>query len=239
MLLINFDDFPTDLPVPSPQRIFSDYTPLFELKIKSVPFIPSVLFNTIREQTKLLLTPMKAFSYKIIYTDGTNDKHLCKTEKLYEQLRKHFDAKNYDYNRLVIIDEKNLFVDFMNENSIKTSRPYLSEEYRVIEKNLLISIILEFQEKEWKYLGIGETRISSIINRFLLDQMMISNQIVLGFFDELGKSLEEDNSINKIYHSNSTDSIRIKIIQYENETSQLGEITLCSKEGKKNKLFQY
>ena len=236
ILLIDFDDFSTDLPSSSHQRQFLgklDYTPCFGLIIKSAPFISSTLFNTIRKQMKSPLTSKKALNYKIIYTDGTSDKHFCRIEKIYEQLKKHFEAKTYDYDQLMIVDQNHLVVDFRNENH-PTSKLYLSEEYRVIDKNCLISIILEFEGREWKYSGTNETRISSIINRFLLDREipLTSNEIILGVFDELGKYIEDDASIAQIYRSNNIDGIRIKIVQSENETSKLSEITLRSKKGR-------
>ncbi len=243
ILLIDFDNFPTDPPVSLPNRNFLeklDYSPLFQLKIKSVPFVPSLLFNTIQKQTQLPLTSTKAFDYTIIYADGTSDKHLCRTENLYERLKKNFHAKNYNYNQLVIIDQDNFYVDFINENN-GTSGVYLSKEYRIIEKNLLMSVILEFQEQQWKYLMTKETRISSIINRFILDRkfQLTSNESVLGFFDEFGKYIEEDNSIDKIHRLNNTNIIQIKILQYANETSKLSQITLCSKGGRERTYCHY
>ncbi len=82
-----------------------------------------------------------------------------------------------------------------------------------------------------KYLVTKETQISSIINRFIIDQAFnfTSSNIFLGFFDALGKYIEEDNSINNIYRPNDTS--RIKIIQYDNTQNKLCEVILRAKEG--------
>jgi len=104
-----------------------------------------------------------------------------------------------------------------------------------------MSVILEFQEQQWKYLVTKETRISSIINRFILDRklQLTSNESVLGFFDEFGKYIEEDNSIDKIHRLNNTNIIQIKILQCETKTSKLSQITLCSKGGRERTYCHY
>jgi hypothetical protein len=232
-LLMDFDDFSPALEKPLATRDFLgklDYTSLFELNIRSVLITPSTLFKKILQSTEIPSTPMAALRFPITHANGTMEKYLCKIENLSEQFKKIFEEKKYDFDQFVIIDQNQLFVNFMNENQA-TSKPYISSEYRIIEKTLLIPIILEFQEKQMKYLVTKETQISSIINRFIIDQAFnfTSSNIFLGFFDALGKYIEEDNSINNIYRPNDTS--RIKIIQYDNTQNKLCEVILRPKEG--------
>ncbi len=220
--------------LPSPQPIIPiDYTSLFELEIKSIPFISSNLFNKILKQTKLSAISMKILRFTIKYSNGTAESCLCSIEKLYEELKENFEEKKYDSDKFCIIDQNYLFVDFINKNNNNTSIPYISSEYRIIEKILLIPIILEFQEKQIEYLATKECLISSIINRFIIDYELTfsSTDISLSFFDELGKCIEEDSSINDIYRPNNSNIIRIKIIQCQNNTDTLFEVTLRSRIG--------
>jgi hypothetical protein len=173
---------------------------------------------------------MAALRFTITHANGTMEKYLCRIENLSEQFKKIFEEKKYDFDQFVIIDQNQLFVNFINETQ-NTSTPYISSEYQIIEKTLLIPIILEFQQKQMKYLVTKETQISSIINRFIIDQAFnfTSSNIFLGFFDALGKYIEDDNSINNVYRPNDTS--RIKIIQYDNTQNKLCEVILRPKEG--------
>jgi len=233
--LIDFIDpiIPDKSSPTTPQPIISseklNYTSLFELKIKSIPLITSNLFNKILKQITLSVISMKTLRFTIEHFNGVVVSCLCSIEKLYEELKENFEEKKYDYDKFGIIDQNHLFVDFINNTSI----PYISSEYRIIEKTLLISIILEFQEKQNEYLVTKECLISSIINRFIIDYefKFPSNDIFLSFFDELGKCIEEDCSINHIYRLNNSNIIRIKINQCQNNINTLFEVTLHSKKG--------
>jgi hypothetical protein len=131
---------------------------------------------------------MTALRFIITHSNSTNERHLCRTEKLYGKLKNIFEEKKYDFNQFVLIDQNHLYVDFTNENN-STSIPSISSEYRIIEKTFLISIILDFQEKQIEYLATTESQLSSIINRFIIDHQLkfTSSNIYLSFFDEFGK----------------------------------------------------
>jgi hypothetical protein len=76
-------------------------------------------------------------------------------------------------------------------------------------------------------------QISSIINHFLIDHRLTfaSSDTFLGFFDELGSYIHEDETIQNVYRSHNTNVIRIKIIKYEDNTNELSEVVLIFNEG--------
>jgi hypothetical protein len=215
-----------------------NYISLFELNIESVPLKASVLFEQIRNQQKANSSSVPNTSrFEIIYPDGTRQKVVCKTQNIYLRFKTLFQEKRYNFDRFIIVDQNQIFVDFLNENNEQLS-PRISSEYHIIEKTLLIPILLKFESKEIEYLVTLTCQISSIINRFIVDHQLTfsSSNIYLGFFDELGSYIDEDKTILDIYRSNNTNPIQIRVLQYDDDTNYLYEVTLKSQEG--NYLFQ-
>jgi hypothetical protein len=213
---------------PDPPTPDCPYRSLFELSIKSIPLTPSILFNEIRNQIEPTSPPIQELHFTIRYIDGTSQKYPRQIDELYNQFKQIFEEKKYNSNQFVIIDQNHLFVDFTNEDT-NTLVPYISEEYHVIDKTRLIPVVLEFDDRQMQYFATKECRISSILHRFIIDQelQMTSDEMFLGFFDQFGIYIEEDHSIKNIYQ----DGIQIKVIQCENQTNKLSEVTLRSKEG--------
>ena len=208
----------------------SEYTSLFELTIKSIPLTSSTLFDQIQKIQSPIST--KATRVPLIHPNGTLERHLCKVEKLYELLNKEFQEKNYDFNRFIIIDQNQLFVDFTNTSNKVPS--YISSEYRIIEKKLLISVILDYQQDQIEYLATTQCQISSVINQFIIDRKLNfpSPDAYLSLFDKLGKYIKTDSPISDIYRSDNEDSIYIKITKSENKSNTLCEITVRPEQGK-------
>jgi len=210
----------------------ASYTSLFELNVKSVPLTASILFEKLREQQATSSTVPNVLRFEIIHPDDTRQKSVCKIENIYPKLETVFEEKKYHFDKYIIVDQNQIFVDLLNENNDKSSIR-ISPIYQIIEKILLIPIILTYESKEIEYLATLECQLSSIINRFIVDHQLTftSSDIYLGFYDELGSYIEEDKTISDIYRSNNTNAIRIRIIKYENNSNNLYEITLVLQEG--------
>jgi hypothetical protein len=83
---------------------------------------------------------------------------------IYEELKEfmnNFDKfckkTNMILINLLLLIKINYTLIYTNENN-NTSIPYLSPEYRIIEKTALIPVILQFQEKRIKYFSINSSR---------------------------------------------------------------------------------
>ncbi len=221
---VTSDDHPTPKVIPS-------YRSLFELNIKRVPLTASFLFEKIRDQKQkadsVLSSIPNILRFGTIYPDGTRKPTVFKTENIYQKLKTVFKEKNYSYDEFIIVDQNEIFVDFTNEKSL----PRISSEYQIISKTLLVSVILEFESKESEYLVTSKCQISSIITHFLIDHRLTfaSSDTFLGFFDELGSYIHEDETIQSVYRSHN--NIRIKIIKYEDNTSELSDVVLIFDEG--------
>ncbi|CAF4192698.1 unnamed protein product, partial [Rotaria sordida] len=129
------------------------------------------------------------------------------------------------FDNYVIIDQNQIHVDFLNENNNQSS-PRISPEYHIIEKTLLNPIVLTFESKQIEYFATSECQISSVINRFLIDQQLtITSSDIYSFFDEFGMHIDDDEKIIKFYRSNNTNPIQIRIIQCKDNAHNLFEIT--------------
>jgi hypothetical protein len=213
---------------------YSEESPcrLFELNIKSVPLTPSILFQKVRDQQLDSSSIPNLSRFEIIHPDGSRQKAVCKIENIYLTLKTKFEEKKYNFDKFVIVDQNQIFVDFLNENTEKLSTR-ISSAYQIIEKISLIPIVLEYESNQIEYLATSKCQISSIINRFITDHKLTftSPDLYLGFFDELETYIDEDKTIFNIYRSNNTNPIQIKIIKYQDNTNNLYEISLRSQEG--------
>jgi hypothetical protein len=137
-----FDDFLSHPPSPS----------LFELNAKLVPLTASFLFEKIRDQKQkadLVLSSIRNISrFEIIYPDGTRKRSVFRTEYIYKKLKTVFEEKNYSFDGFIVVDQNQIFVDFLNE---KLS-PRISSEYHIIPKTSFIPLIIEFESEESEYL---------------------------------------------------------------------------------------
>ncbi len=226
-------------PKPAPDHRYippPSYKSLFELNTKSVPLTASFLFEQIRDHKQkadsALLSIPDISRFEIVYPDDTRKPIRFRTENIYQRLKTAFQEKNYSFNEFIVVDQNQIFVDFLNENNEK-SLPRISSEYHIIPKTLLVPLILEFESKESEYLVTLKCQISSIINHFLIDHRLTfaSSDTFLGFFDELGSYIHEDETIQNVYRSHNTNVIRIKIIKYEDNTNELSEVVLIFNEG--------
>ena len=233
VLLIDFDDLiiPT-VTTAAPKKF--EYVTLFELTIKTLPLTSSRLFQEIREQIQSTNVQIpKALHYTMVYPDQTTKKGFCKIVNLSDILKRDFDERRYPSNQFVMMDQNHIVVDWKTKKE-HSSNPSISAEYRIVEKTRVINVILQWGEEQIEYFVTDQCHISSIIKRFIADEELTLklDEIILAFFDELGRYIEEDSSIDQIYRTNDTHTVRIRIIQCENDRTELGEIIFSSKEGR-------
>lgn len=238
LLLIDFDEPIIDTLIPSSAKKTSvenvEYVSLFELQIRSLSLMPSILLSQIREQKKLVSNGISTvLHYTMAYPDGTTKKNLCKITNLYELLKRNFEEKKYHSDHFVIVDQDHLVVDWKNGHHHSSKQP-MSSEYRIVERIRLMSVIVEWQTKQIEYFATSDCRISSIIKRFLLEEerAVKLDEMILAFFDQLGRYIQEDRSIDHLYRANDTSAFRIKVIQCENDMMELAELTYSSKYGR-------
>ncbi|CAF4026337.1 unnamed protein product, partial [Rotaria sordida] len=201
-----------------------EYRSLFELNIKSIALTASRLFQKIKPEPGSTSDPVRVLRCDIIHPTSERQKLALRTENFYLKLRTIFEEKRY-FDNYVIIDQNQIHVDFLNENNNQSS-PRISPEYHIIEKTLLNPIVLTFESKQIEYFATSECQISSVINRFLIDQQLtITSSDIYSFFDEFGMHIDDDEKIIKFYRSNNTNPIQIRIIQCKDNAHNLFEIT--------------
>ena len=202
---------------------------VFRVKVTSISLPPSLLFEKCRIQAEQWAS--KTANPRLVFTlkDGTQGKYLCRPEKFYEKFKKIFEEKKYDYNTIAIIDSNQLFVDFINTNG-KNSVPIIESEYHVVDKQLLISILLEYENYQLEYFATGTATLTVILSRFILDQQLkfTSPKNYFSVFDSLGRYMDEDTTINQIYRYDEQSPIHLRILQFHQDQNNLCEVSLTT-----------
>ncbi|CAM2729399.1 unnamed protein product [Rotaria socialis] len=112
------------------------YTPIFKLKVKSIPLPPSALFENTQTKAEQLKSNSSNARYTITFKDGKQLKYHTRPERFYAQLKKSFDEKKYEMNKICFIDPNQVLLDFTKVND-NDQLPIIESEYRVMEKDLL------------------------------------------------------------------------------------------------------
>jgi hypothetical protein len=174
-------------------------------------------------------TVVKVVRFDIVHPDAIRQKAAMAPKNVYTKLNNKFQEKKYNFDQYVIVDQEKIFGNFISE-IIDTSTMRFSTEYYIVEKVELINVIVLFQSQQMTYLVTSECQISSILTRFLTDKKIVltSNETFLGFFDQLGSYIINNQSISQIYRSNQSDPIQIKIRQYENYNDNLCKVSLIA-----------
>ncbi len=209
------------------------YSTLFRLVIQVVPLQKSTFIQQIHDQ-RLKKEEIETMSltesskFLITHPDDKTTKHLWKSERLYEQLRKLFTEKKYHSKGFVVIDKDQVFLDFMNINTQLPRR--IQSEYKIIEQTLLIQIQFYYQTKTFEYFVTSNANISNLIDRFIHDNdlQLISSDIYLNFSDEFGKCINGET----IADISDKKLIKITVTEENSNNSILCEVTLYPKEGK-------
>ena len=217
---------------PPRSQVVVEERSLFRLKITSLSLSPSVLFENCRIQAEQWAS--KTANPRLVLTlkDGTQGKYICKPDKFHEKFKKIFEEKKYDYNTIAVIDSNHLFVDFMKINGNK-SLPIIGSEYHVVEKQLLIPVVLEYENNQFKYFATAAATLTSILSHFILDQQLkvTSSKNYFSVFDLLGRYIAEDSLINKIYRYDKQSPIYMQILQYNPDDRIFCEVLLTTSEG--------
>ena len=225
------DDPPVPLE-PLKSKVVDEGTYLFRLKITSMSLSPSVLFENCRLQAEQWAS--KTASPRLVFTlkDSTQGKYLCKPEKFYEKFKKIFEEKKYDYSKVAVIDSNQLFVDFTKINGNK-SLPIIESEYYVVEKQLLIPIVLEYEDDQFKYFSTATATLTSVLSRFILDQQLkfTSPKNYFTVFDSLGRYIAENSPINKVYRYDEQSPIHIRILQCNQDDKSFCEVLFTTIQG--------
>lgn len=210
------------------------YSVLFQLAIDIVSLQKSTFIQQIHEKRQeqkeiqsIILTKFSKFF--ITYPENKIAAHLWKPEKFYEQLKKVFSEKNYDLESYAVIDNDQIFVNFMNNNTDQLRR--IQFEFKIVQQTSLIKIQFYYKEKIFEYFVTSEANVMNVINRFIHDNdlHLISPDIYLIFFDEFGKCINEK-TIDSVVNDKS---IKITVTTEDNPTdSILYEVKFYPNEGK-------
>ncbi len=207
-----------------------EYSSLMELNIKSVPCTSSVFIQQIHKyQEELQVEPIiitKAQKFTIVYPDKNSVTYLWKTENFFERLKKLFHDKKFDHDILVVVDKNEIFVDFTKNDYRPPHQSLL--EYHIIEKQLLIQVQFQFRTQIFEYLTTSKCNISTIIHRFI-DDNHLSSDIILHFFDEYGKCID-DGIIADLYKTDSKKML-IFVRDETSNTHTLSQLILRYQQG--------
>ena len=206
---------------------------LFQLSIQSERLTETNLFKKVRSMTQTSVTTPKIVKFEIVHPNGARQNAAMGPKNVYTRLNDAFKEKKYSGDQYTIVDHEKVFVD----SSIQITDPSttrFSNEYSIIQKADLISVIVQFESYELEYLVTSECQISTILSRFLTNKSLVStsNTAFFGFFDQLGSYIVEDQSISQIYRANQSDSIRIRVREYKGKTENLYEVSLTANQSK-------
>ncbi|CAF4089676.1 unnamed protein product, partial [Rotaria magnacalcarata] len=220
-------------PAPIIERVISSvYRSLFKLKIQFVPLTYSTLIQKLHEQEHPILSTLatKAQKYSLKYPDGRKpSSHLCKSEKLFENLKKAFSENRYDPETFAVIDQSQIVIDFINAgNRVPRS---MSPEYSIIERTHLVDLRIHFRTNLFKYSTTSTCEILAIINRFTEESQLeiTSSDTRLCFFDEVGKCID-DKTVGDIDRTENNSTVNIYVKEEDNTISVLSQITVQLKE---------
>ncbi|CAF2244296.1 unnamed protein product [Rotaria magnacalcarata] len=220
-------------PVRITKRVISSvYRSLFKLKIQFVPLTYSTLVQKLHVQEHPILSTLatKAQKYSLKYPDGRKpSSHLCKSEKLFENLKKAFSENRYDPETFAVIDQSQIVIDFINAgNRVPRS---MSPEYSIIERTHLVDLRIHFRTNLFKYSTTSTCEILAIINRFTEESQLeiTSSDTRLCFFDEVGKCID-DKTVGDIDRTENNSTVNIYVKEEDNTISVLSQITVQLKE---------
>ncbi|CAF1263604.1 unnamed protein product [Rotaria sp. Silwood1] len=211
-------------------RIHEDKSP--SILIKCVPLTSSLFAKKIHEQQeKIEESFTKARKFTINFPDGRSQIYLWRVEQLYERLRKIFDENKYDSNRFVVVDNNQIFIDFIKNNRLPHR---LTPQYDIIQRDLLIPTHFYYKNNSFKYLITPNCEIADIIDHFIGENNVrsTSSDMYLCFFDKSGKIIEggKMNEILKV-NNNSLPFI-VTVEEMASSTSTLCELTIQLSKGK-------
>ncbi|CAF1513265.1 unnamed protein product [Adineta ricciae] len=203
---------------------------LFELTVALVPLSTSKLFEKIHDQNEQPTATDLKKGLRFTVTD-LNEKaaaRLWRSENLCQKLREFFKQEKLDENLLGVIDQNKIFLDFSNDSCQLPKQ--ICQEYRIIRKDSLFTVQFQFRENQFDYFMTSDGDISVIINRFIADQNIepSSEGIYLCFFDEQGKSIENETiaDLSKRLKNPETKTIPIIVIEENLNTKSLSQVTL-------------
>ncbi|CAF3326320.1 unnamed protein product [Rotaria sp. Silwood2] len=202
------------------------------ISIRSVPLTSSVIAQNIHEQQEQVEESLsKPRKFAIHFPDGESTTHLWRAERLYEQLNRIFDEKGYDLNSFVVVDNNQIFIDFINNNRLPRR---LTLQYHIIKKDLLIPIHFYYKNNSFKYLVTSNCEIANIVDHFVGENNLrpTSSDVYLCFFDEFGKIIESGKIEDILKVNNNLAPFHVTVEEMTSSTNTLCEITIQWLKGK-------
>ncbi|CAF3398108.1 unnamed protein product, partial [Rotaria socialis] len=196
------------------------------ISIKSVPLTSSPFAKKIPEQQEQIEESFtKARRFTINFPDGRSQAFFWRGEKICEQFKKIFDDNTYDLNNFVVVDNKQIFIDFINNNRLPHR---LVPQYDIIQRDLLISIHFYYKNNTFKYLIKPNCEIADIIDHFIGENNIRSTSpdAYLCFFDKLGKIIQAG-KMNEILKVNDNSlPFHVTVEEMTSSTSELCDLTI-------------
>ncbi|CAM4874703.1 unnamed protein product [Rotaria socialis] len=215
-----------------PKSIFNS-SALFKFEIKPISLSPSVLFENSRTHANELASKESSKDFDLILKDGKTEKYRYRPEKLYGNLQKIFKTKKYDFNTTAIIAPDHVLVNFTETNETE-ALPIIEAKYRVVDKNLLIPVVLEYENKDFKYFASAEATIITILSHFIVDQQLqfTSSENYFSVFDSIGRYMAEDSQIDKIYRFEKQTETHIRVLRCNQNINICCEVIVTENQDK-------
>ena len=205
---------------------------LGEYKINPMVLETTVLLETIRKRIEDGKKELEKL-HILHFLDKTWKKGLSKPTNLYGKLRELFTSKNYDLDRLTIVDSDGVNTDFHHSEALPSIKP-TKNEYYVIETAELITVNFEFEDISGGYSVTREAQLSAIVPHFI-EMMRTETEKSIGdfhLFDSRGRLLTKDCSINDLHPSNQEASLDFVLIPFSHDQNSLIDVVFTSGFGK-------
>ncbi|CAF2184712.1 unnamed protein product [Rotaria magnacalcarata] len=209
------------------------------ISIKSVPLTSSPFAKKIPEQQEQIEESFtKARRFTINFPDGRSQAFFWRGEKICEQFKKIFDDNTYDLNNLVVVDNKQIFIDFINNNRLPHR---LVPQYDIIQRDLLISIHFYYKNNTFKYLIKPNCEIADIIDHFIGENNIRSTSpdAYLCFFDKLGKIIQAGKMNEILKVNDSSLPFHVTVEEMTSSTSELCDLTIQLSKAEDTKALFY
>ncbi|CAF3638441.1 unnamed protein product [Rotaria sp. Silwood1] len=213
------------------------YSSLFQLYVNAIPITSKQPISDANHQQPQKIEPMKKVqTFVIEHPNGKSESKMCKSDRLYEELRRVFNNKKYDLNTYVLVDNNKILFNFTNNNNHSSSP--VSWKYFIVEKTVLISIQFHLGLQQFNYSTMPDCTLGPLMDHLINDHnlKLTSPNHRYCLYDETRRYIDGEN-IGDLHRMHRALPVIIHI-QEQDDSTILYEVTLTSNQGgKKTAVF--
>ncbi|CAF3675559.1 unnamed protein product [Rotaria sp. Silwood1] len=203
------------------------YSSLFQLYVNAIPITSKQPISDANHQQPQKIEPMKKVqTFVIEHPNGKSESKMCKSDRLYEELRRVFNNKKYDLNTYVLVDNNKILFNFTNNNNHSSSP--VSWKYFIVEKTVLISIQFHLGLQQFNYSTMPDCTLGPLMDHLINDHnlKLTSPNHRYCLYDETRRYIDGEN-IGDLHRMHRALPVIIHI-QEQDDSTILYEVTLTS-----------